>query len=42
VIFPAGHPDRPLVLPEVITEGLVLEKLGAAERLGMQSGNSEN
>jgi thiol:disulfide interchange protein/DsbC/DsbD-like thiol-disulfide interchange protein len=42
VIFPAGHPDRPLILPEVITEGLVLEKLGEAESLRMQLGNIEN
>jgi thiol:disulfide interchange protein DsbD len=30
VIFPAQHPDSPIVLPEVITPGLVLEKLEAA------------
>ena len=38
VIFPAGHPDRPLVLPEVITAGMVLEKLDEAERLSRGRG----
>ena len=33
VIFPAGRADRPLVLPEVITPGLVLDKLDEAEAL---------
>jgi thiol:disulfide interchange protein/DsbC/DsbD-like thiol-disulfide interchange protein len=39
VIFPAGNPDRPLVLPEVITAGLVLEKLDEAERLSRGRGD---
>jgi thiol:disulfide interchange protein DsbD len=30
VIFPAGKPTEPIVLPEVITQGLVLEKLDQA------------
>jgi thiol:disulfide interchange protein DsbD len=30
VIFPAQHPDAPIVLPEVITPGIVLEKLDQA------------
>jgi len=33
VLFPAGRPDQPLVLPEVITTGLVLEKLDEAAAL---------
>lgn len=30
VIFPASDPEHPIVLPEVITQGLVLEKLDQA------------
>lgn len=30
VIFPAGKPTQPIVLPEVITQSMVLEKLSAA------------
>jgi len=30
VIFPAGNPNAPVVLPEVITSGIVLDALGAA------------
>jgi thiol:disulfide interchange protein DsbD len=30
VIFPAGRPDSPLILPEVITAELVLKKLEEA------------
>jgi len=30
VVFPAQHPDAPIVLPEVITPGIVLEKLDQA------------
>jgi thiol:disulfide interchange protein len=30
VIFPAKHPDKPIVLPEVITQSMVLEKLQEA------------
>jgi len=30
VIFPAKHPDKPIVLPEVITPSMVLEKLQEA------------
>ena len=37
VIFPGGRPDHPLVLPEVITTGIVLEKLEEAEALRRES-----
>lgn len=30
VLFPAGKPDQPIVLPEVITSGIVLEALAKA------------
>jgi hypothetical protein len=30
VIFPAGKPTQPIVLPEVITQPMVLEKLDEA------------
>lgn len=30
VIFPAGKPDRPIVLPEVITTGIVLDAIASA------------
>ncbi len=30
VIFPAGKPDEPIVLPEILTQGLVKEQLAAA------------
>ena len=33
VIFAGGHIDKPFVLPEIITAGLVLEKLAEAEEL---------
>ena len=33
VIFPGGQPERPLVLPEVITAGIVLEYLERAQAL---------
>jgi thiol:disulfide interchange protein DsbD len=33
VLFPAGRADQPLVLPEVITPGLVLARLDEAEAL---------
>ena len=39
VIFPAGRPDHPLVLPEVITAELVMEKLDEAASLAAQKGN---
>jgi thiol:disulfide interchange protein DsbD len=32
VIFPAASPDRPIVLPEVITKGIVLEALDRATK----------
>ena len=38
VIFPAGHLDQPLVLPEVITADLVIEKLDQAAALAGKSG----
>jgi thiol:disulfide interchange protein DsbD len=39
VIFPAGRPEKALVLPEVITSGLVLEKLDEAAALSRQQGS---
>jgi len=33
VIFPGGRPEQPLVLPEVITAGIVLQKLDEAQAL---------
>lgn len=33
VIFPAGRVDHPLVLPELITTGVVLDRLAEADRL---------
>jgi hypothetical protein len=33
VIFAGGHIDKPLVLPEIITADLVLQKLDEAEAL---------
>ncbi len=33
VIFPGGRPEQPLVLPEVITTGIVLEYLDQAEMI---------
>ena len=30
VLFPAGRPDRPIVFPEIITVGLLMEKLEEA------------
>ncbi|MBX9721758.1 MAG: hypothetical protein K2X81_10210, partial [Candidatus Obscuribacterales bacterium] len=30
VIFPAGHPDEPMVLPEALTQPIVLESLEKA------------
>ncbi|MEW6752865.1 MAG: thioredoxin family protein [Candidatus Latescibacterota bacterium] len=38
VILPAGRPDAPLVLPEVITTGVVLDGLERAAALGRGSG----
>ena len=38
VIFPAGRLDSPLVLPEVITAGLVIEKLDQAAALAGKPG----
>lgn len=38
VVFPAGRLDHPLVLPEVITPGLVIEKLDEAAALAGKSG----
>ncbi len=38
VIFPAGRLDSPLVLPEVITAGLVIEKLNEAAALAGKPG----
>jgi thiol:disulfide interchange protein len=32
VIFPGNHPDKPIVLPEVIDQGLVIAKLQEAAR----------
>jgi thiol:disulfide interchange protein len=32
VIFPAASPDRPIVLPEVITKGIVLEAMDRAAK----------
>ena len=39
VIFPAGRLDSPLVLPEVITPGLMLEGLDEAEALSADRGS---
>jgi len=32
VIFPEGKPDQPIILPEVITSGMVVEAIGRAVR----------
>ena len=32
VIFPGSRPDQPIVLPEVITQDLVLAKLAEASK----------
>lgn len=32
VIYPAGKPDAPVVLPELLTQGIVLDALAEAER----------
>lgn len=39
VILPKGRADEPMVLPEVITSGIVLEKLEAASRAKPRSGD---
>ena len=39
VIFPGGRVDMPLVLPEVITTGLLLEKLDEAAVLSARGGS---
>ena len=38
VIFPGGRPERPLILPEVITAGIVLEYLERAQALSQMKG----
>ena len=38
VIFPGGRPERPLVLPEVITAGIVLKHLERAQALSQMKG----
>jgi len=38
VIFPAGRLDQPLVLPEIITPGLVIERLDQAAALAAKPG----
>jgi thiol:disulfide interchange protein DsbD len=32
VIYPAGKPDAPIVLPELLTQGIVLDALAAADK----------
>jgi thiol:disulfide interchange protein len=39
VILPAGQADQPLILPEIITTGILLEKLEEAAAVSRQTGS---